>query len=91
MAWALTLRCCDCQDETLLRKFYPYLNGPDIYDCSDEDAVPFYWDCEVLEMWQPAHRKKKAAQRCGLPYGKEAQREWEKNRHLQTPLAQIGY
>lgn len=35
------------QDETLLRKFYPYLNGPDMYDCADEDSVPFYWDCEV--------------------------------------------
>jgi len=46
---------------------------------------------QVLEMWRPANRKKADAKRCGLPFGKVADREWEETRHLQTPLAQIGY
>ena len=119
------------QDEELLKRFYPYLAGPDIYDCRDEKKVckpqpvilrtapcagsdyisyrplivrkgrlksadccvqvPVYWECEALEMWQPIKRKRSLARRCNLPYGKPAQKEWEATRHLQTPLAQVGY
>lgn len=53
--------------------------------------VPFYWECEALETWQPAKRKRRLAERCNLPYGKDAQKEWEATRHLQTPKAQTGY
>ena len=53
--------------------------------------VPFYWECEALEKWQPGKRRARLAELCNLPHGKLAQKEWEATRHLQTPGAQVGY
>lgn len=41
--------------------------------------TPKFWQCEVVENWQPRKRKRRQAEACNLPWGKEAQAAWEVN------------